>query len=90
MFDEEKLRNFIEDAVSKAMAKQDKQEYLGFWTTAEFKEHTGISDWDFNQKVLPNKDFQKNIRRFDQSRKFYIEVAGALDWLEKNMKVGNY
>lgn len=30
MFDEEKLRNFIEDAVSKAMAKQDKQEYLSF------------------------------------------------------------
>lgn len=90
MFDEEKLRNFIEEAVSKAMAKQDTQEYLGYLTTAEFKEKTGISEYDLRTKVLPNKDFQKNIRRFDQSRKFYIEVSGALEWLEKNMKVGNY
>lgn len=90
MFNEDLLREFIEEAVTKAMAKQDKQEYLGFWTTQEFKENTGLSEFDLRTKVLPNKDFQKNIRRFDQSRKFYIEVAGALDWLEKNMKVGNY
>lgn len=88
MFNEEMFQRMVEQAVMNALSKQDKPEFEGFWDSNDFKAITNISEWDYRNKVLLDKDFQKCIRRFEGSRKIYIDVAKAKEFLEKNMEVG--
>ena len=87
MFNEKLLQELIEQAVATALSQQDKQEYLGLWSTQEFKDKTGISEWDLRQKLLVNPEFQKHVRQLPDSRKIYIDVAGATKFINEYMKV---
>ncbi|TDM01637.1 hypothetical protein ERX37_08000 [Macrococcus hajekii] len=58
------------------------QEYVGFADTDEFQRISGISDADLKKKVYPNAEFKKRfIRRFPGSRKRYIKIKPAIDYI---------
>ena len=82
------FQRMVEQAVANALARQNKDTYEGYWDSNSFKKETSISEFDFRHKVLLDKDFQKCIRRFEGSRKIYIDKKLAKEWLERNMEVG--
>lgn len=62
-----------------------KQEYKYFLDVKGFVEVSGLSKDDFEKKVASNQEFKKFIRKFEDSRKRYIKVKPALEFIENNL-----
>lgn len=61
------------------------QEYKYFLDVKGFVEVSGLSKDDFEKKVASNQEFKKFIRKFEDSRKRYIKVKPALEFIENNL-----
>ena len=87
MFNEVLLKELIKSAVKETLHEQslEENEFLGYWSSNQFKENTNISEFDFLQTLLSDPAFQKCIYRFEGSRKYYIKVDEALNYLDKHM-----
>lgn len=62
-------------------------EYIGFADVKEFVKISGLSKDDFEKKVASNQQFKKFIYKFEDSRKRYIKVKPALEFIENNLMV---
>ena len=61
------------------------QEYKYFLDVIGFVEVSGLSKDDFEKKVASNQEFKKFIHKFEDSRKRYIKVKPALEFIENNL-----
>ena len=61
------------------------QEYKYFLDVKGFVEVSGLLKDDFEKKVASNQEFKKFIRKFEDSRKRYIKVKPALEFIENNL-----
>ena len=61
------------------------QEYKYFLDVKGFVEVSGLSKDDFEKKVASNQEFKKFIHKFEDSRKRYIKVKPALEFIENNL-----
>ncbi|MDQ7222862.1 hypothetical protein RCI18_00860 [Staphylococcus haemolyticus] len=61
------------------------QEYRHFLNVKDFLKVSGLSKDDFEKKVAPNQEFQKFIFKFEDSRKRYIKVKPALEFIENSL-----
>ncbi|RFT98610.1 hypothetical protein [Staphylococcus haemolyticus] len=61
------------------------QEYIHFLNVKDFLKVSGLSKDDFEKKVAPNQEFQKFIFKFEDSRKRYIKVKPALEFIENSL-----
>ncbi|MCJ1667821.1 hypothetical protein MT340_005220 [Staphylococcus sp. NRL 16/872] len=63
-------------------------ECIGFADVKEFVKISGLSKDDFEKKIASNKGFQQEcMYRFEGSRKRYIKVRKAIDYIENNLMV---
>ncbi len=63
------------------------QEYRHFLNVKDFLKVSGLSKDDFEKKVAPNQEFKKFIYKFEDSRKRYIKVKPALEFIENNLMI---
>lgn len=63
------------------------QEYRHFLNVNDFLKVSGLSKDDFEKKVAPNQEFKKFIYKFEDSRKRYIKVKPALEFIENNLMI---
>ncbi|MGK0537544.1 hypothetical protein HMPREF2741_10080 [Staphylococcus sp. HMSC074C12] len=61
------------------------QEYKYFLDVKGFVEVSGLSKDDFEKKVAKIQEFKKFIYKFEDSRKRYIKVKPALEFIENNL-----
>ena len=87
MFNEGMLKELIKSAVKETLHEQtlEENEFLGYWSSNQFKEKTNISEHDYRTKLLTDPAFQKCVYKFEGSRKYYIKVDEALNYLDKHM-----
>ena len=71
------------------VTQMNEMQYSGYADVEKFKEMTGISDYDFKEKVLHHPSFAKVKRRFDGSRKYYIHIESGKKALEQIFKEAN-
>lgn len=82
----EKLDYLIE--MNKEMAlrlrKLEQSKYQEYADLKEFAQISGLSYSDVKEKLMTNDDFHRRcVRRFDNSRKYYIHVEKGLSFLER-------
>lgn len=63
------------------------QEYRHFLNVKDFLKVSGLSKDDFEKKVAKIQEFKKFIYKFEDSRKRYIKVKPALDFIENNLMI---
>lgn len=63
------------------------QEYRHFLNVKDFLKVSGLSKDDFEKKVASNQEFKKFIHKFEDSRKRYIKVKPALEFIENNLMI---
>lgn len=59
------------------------QKYVGFADVKQFLILSGVSENDFEKKVVVDPGFKKFVKRFEGSTKRYIKVAPAIDYIDK-------
>ncbi|PKD98221.1 hypothetical protein CW717_08900 [Macrococcoides caseolyticum] len=61
-------------------------EYIGFADVKQFVKISGISKSDLEKKVLTDLEFQRKfVFRFEDSKKRYIKIKGALNYIENSL-----
>ncbi|MBK3950214.1 hypothetical protein JJL02_02970 [Staphylococcus haemolyticus] len=63
------------------------QEYRHFLNVKDFLKVSGLSKDDFEKKVAKIQEFKKFIYKFEDSRKRYIKVKPALEFIENNLMI---
>lgn len=71
------------------VTQMNEMQYAGYADVEKFKVMTGISDYDFKEKVLHHPTFAEALRRFDGSRKYYIHIENGKQALEQIFKEAN-
>lgn len=77
----------LEKAILEVIKNSTSQhEYIGFADVKQFVKISGISKSDLEKKVLTDSEFQRKfVFRFEDSKKRYIKIKGALNYIENSL-----
>ena len=76
----------INKELAQRIRKFEQSEYQKYATKKEFSKISGVTLSDVEEKLMKDGKFhQACVRRFENSRTYYIHVDRALEYLERKL-----
>ena len=85
MFDTQAFKSLVQEAVTEALNDQRKDQYEGFADMARFREISGISRHDIEEKLMINPQFRQHVYRLN-GQKRYVDIKPALRAIREIME----
>ena len=85
MFDTQAFKSLVQEAVTEALNEQRQDQYEGFADMVKFREISGISRHDIEEKLMPLPQFRQHVYRLS-GQKRYVDVKPALEVVREVME----